>query len=105
MNCYVHPEKEAVGICAKCRKFICSECSEKFGDGYFAGIDPKIKDKNYCKKCASKVIRETIEKLEPLPRNNIILHIILLLFTFGIGNIIYFLYIRNRQKQWFGRYR
>jgi TM2 domain-containing membrane protein YozV len=27
MNCYVHPEKEAVGICTICGKPICSECA------------------------------------------------------------------------------
>ena len=27
MNCYVHPDKEAVGACIGCGKFICSECA------------------------------------------------------------------------------
>lgn len=26
MNCYVHPDKEAVGVCTSCTKPICSEC-------------------------------------------------------------------------------
>ncbi len=27
MNCYIHPEKEAVGTCTACGKPICGECS------------------------------------------------------------------------------
>ncbi len=27
MNCYIHPEKEAVGTCTSCGKPICSECA------------------------------------------------------------------------------
>lgn len=26
MNCYVHTDKEAVGTCVGCGKFICAEC-------------------------------------------------------------------------------
>ena len=40
----------------------------------------------------------------PYPVNRVFVHILLLIFTYGIGNIIYFLYIKNKQKQWHMRY-
>ncbi|MCL2605543.1 MAG: hypothetical protein FWD90_13805 [Defluviitaleaceae bacterium] len=37
----------------------------------------------------------------PFPRQSILVHIFLLLFTAGIGNIIYFLYVRSQQNRWY----
>ncbi|MCL2634136.1 MAG: zinc ribbon domain-containing protein [Oscillospiraceae bacterium] len=38
---------------------------------------------------------------EPIyPKQNIGIHIILFYFTAGIGNVIYFLHVKNKQKQW-----
>lgn len=54
MNCYVHPEKEAVGTCVGCGKFICSECLTE------------VQNKNYCKSCIGSIIQENQKKLEKL---------------------------------------
>ncbi|VVC72076.1 Uncharacterised protein [uncultured archaeon] len=32
MHCYIHPEKEAVGLCKVCNKGLCSECAVEIGD-------------------------------------------------------------------------
>lgn len=45
MNCYSHPEKEAVGECALCGKPICPECTVE--------IDGKL----YCKYCVAERLR------------------------------------------------
>jgi Domain of unknown function (DUF4190) len=42
MNCYIHSDREAVGICVGCGKFICSQCTTP------------VLDKNYCSVCVSK---------------------------------------------------
>lgn len=57
MNCYVHVEKEAVGTCVGCGKFICQECNTE------------INEKNYCKKCVNNLHTETMRKLEKLEDN------------------------------------
>ena len=46
MNCYIHTEKEPIGICVSCGKFICSECNTE------------INNKNYCKKCIAELFEE-----------------------------------------------
>jgi len=57
MNCYVHPEKGAVGTCVGCGKFICEECRTEVGN------------KNYCKSCVSELVLESKRKLERLEEN------------------------------------
>ena len=32
MNCYVHSEKEAIGNCVGCEKFICAECNTEINE-------------------------------------------------------------------------
>jgi TM2 domain-containing membrane protein YozV len=39
MKCYVHPEAEAVGICAACHKAICNDCLVE------------VEDKAFCRNC------------------------------------------------------
>ena len=36
----------------------------------------------------------------PYPRQSALIHILLFLFTAGIGNIIYYFSVRSRQRQW-----
>lgn len=43
MNCYVHPDREAVGTCVGCGKPICEECLVE------------VAGKNYCKSCAAEL--------------------------------------------------
>lgn len=132
MNCYVHGDKEAIGTCVNCGKFICSECATE------------VNEKYYCKKCVGAILNQKEQEIEkaktqahtqsntpmvfmnaggaaasssssasssggyrnapPYPRNSFLLHLILFFFTAGIGNIIYFLYIKNKQRQWEDRY-
>lgn len=40
----------------------------------------------------------------PYPKNSVGIHVLLLLFTGGIGNIIYLIYISNQQKKWMSMY-
>lgn len=47
MNCYVHPEREAVGVCVSCGKAVCPECNVAIGE------------KLYCKSCAGKTFSTT----------------------------------------------
>ena len=54
MKCYTHSEKNAIGGCVNCGKFICEECRVS------------ISSKNYCKNCLSEVIGEKNKKLETL---------------------------------------
>jgi len=119
MNCYLHSDREAIGTCVSCGKFICNECKTE------------ILGKNYCKSCVNDLMSDKnkqIEKAEnkqqapmvfmnsssssaasssssgmmrrPYPRQSLGVHILLFIFTAGIGNIIYFLYIRAKQKEW-----
>lgn len=54
MNCYIHGQKEAVGTCVGCGKFICEECNTE------------IKGKNYCKHCVEEMFEEKNRKIEKL---------------------------------------
>jgi hypothetical protein len=38
--------------------------------------------------------------IPPYPKNNLVVHIVLLFFTAGIGNLFYYSYIKNKQNQW-----
>ena len=42
MNCYYHPERDAVGVCVTCGRAVCAECKVVFGD------------KIHCNECADK---------------------------------------------------
>ncbi len=122
MNCYNHSEKEAAGACIGCGKLFCAECLiEIHGKNYCHKcvqnlVDEKDKELD---KAASKPAQVFMnagggasasssaasssgrsKKAPPYPRNSVIVHILLFLFTCGIGNVIYFLYINNRQKEW-----
>lgn len=57
MNCYVHPERPAVGTCVGCGKFICHECNTE------------IDGKNYCKRCVGELYHENRRKIERLEDN------------------------------------
>jgi hypothetical protein len=44
MGCYRHPDREQVGTCFACGKFVCAECKAK------------LQDKTYCVVCADKIV-------------------------------------------------
>jgi hypothetical protein len=136
MKCANHVQKEAVGACVGCGRFICEECNTEIGG------------KSYCKKCVAEMLSDKNNKIEKLedktstnqsqtgqmpmvfmnsgggggssssssssssaaasgaggrglyPTHNIMIHILLFIFTAGIGNVLYFLFIKQKQDQW-----
>lgn len=54
MHCYVHNDREAVGTCVGCGKFICEECNTE------------VRGKCHCKNCISEIISEKNKKIEKL---------------------------------------
>lgn len=81
MNCYIHSEKESVGICVGCGNFICEECEVDF-DG-----------KKYCKKCiAEEILNSSSEQKEnnkqyinKTQEKDWLVTLLLCIFTGGIG--------------------
>ena len=104
MPCYVHNQYQAIGTCVGCGKFICSECTTE------------VEGKNHCKRCVAELLSKSSAVapvhaspvarpynwgyMLPYPSQNVGIHILLLLFTAGIGNLIYFFYVRNEQERW-----
>ena len=58
MNCSNHGEREAVGMCVRCRKLICEECKVK------------INNKYYCKNCVSEMYSDNNSNNSYNNRNN-----------------------------------
>jgi len=46
MNCYYHPDRDVVGVCVTCGRFICVECKVLLGD------------KIYCNSCVNEMFLE-----------------------------------------------
>ena len=132
MTCYVHPDRDVVGTCVHCGKFICSECATE------------IQGKYYCKRCVDEIFSQQKQDLEkakeqpkqnpmvfmnaggassssssaaassnggyyrppapPYPRNSVAIHLLLAFFTCGVGNLIYFIYIKTQQNKWMMHY-
>lgn len=46
MKCYLHQERDAVGVCVACGKAVCQECAQE------------VEGKIYCKACAAEAIRK-----------------------------------------------
>lgn len=134
MNGYVHQDREAIGVCVNCGKFICAECA----------MD--IQNKYYCKTCMAELFTQKSQEAAqakqaasqpqqpmvfmnaggggaaasssssaaggapyrpapPYPTNSVIIHLLLAFFTCGIGNLIYYLYVKNQQSKWLAMYR
>lgn len=130
MNCYVHQERtEVVGTCVGCGRFICVECRTVISEKNYCSkcleemvlskdrkIE-KLEDKKESpmvfmnaggasSSSASSASSSFGRSGGPLyPRNSIFVHLVLFFFTAGLGNILYFLYIRSKQKQWESTYR
>ncbi len=127
MKCHNHPDREAERACVGCGKFFCSDCvTEIHGKSYCKPcleelFDKKDKDIEKAENRQPNVYMNAggassssssssssgsgRAPAVPYPRNSIMMHIILFLFTAGIGNIIYYLYIRGKQKDWMRMYR
>jgi hypothetical protein len=37
MKCFSHPDKDAVGLCARCGKTVCTTCAKEFDEGVICG--------------------------------------------------------------------
>jgi len=130
MKCYLHEQAEAIGTCVGCGKFICKECSteiqgknycKKCVDELFAEKNKEL-DKMETKQSANQqpmvfmnaggggggggaaaaaaAASSGGNRKPPYPRNSVLIHIILLCTTAGIGNVVYFLYIKSKQDRW-----
>ncbi|MFH1381808.1 MAG: hypothetical protein ABIH70_02840 [Chloroflexota bacterium] len=49
MNCFYHPEREAVGMCVSCGKPICPECKVELGKKF------------YCNPCAERMFSDKLQ--------------------------------------------
>lgn len=127
MQCYVHAQHQAVGACVGCGKFICPVCLvEISGKNYCKTCVTEImshKDKEI-DKLENRAAAPTVfmnaggassssshdapgmygRYVPPYPTQSVVVHILLLLFTCGLGNIAYFLYVRGHQKRWEAMY-
>ena len=113
LACYICDNKSTIGTCAVCGKFICNDCCME------------VENKNYCKSCVIETFKSNekkIDKLEskdgnvymnaanatsnapPYPVNSVFIHIVLFFLTAGIGNILYFIYIIDKQNRWKANY-
>lgn len=129
MNCYVHPDQDVVGACVHCGKFICSECATEIQGKYYckqcisevfnqqqqeldkaktqSGQNPMVFMNAGGASSSSAAAAATStgrRAAPPYPTNSVGIHILLFLFTCGIGNIIYFLYIKSQQNKWKAMY-
>ena len=126
MVCQNQPEKEATGACVGCGKMFCAECLlEINGKNYCHNCVQTLvneKDKEIDKassnhqpmvfmnaggaaaSSSSSSSSGSRPVVPPYPRNKVGAHILLFCFTAGIGNLIYFFYIRSRQKEWEAKY-
>jgi hypothetical protein len=130
MQCYIHGQQQAIGACVGCGKFICTECTTEIsGKNYCKACVSELVTKK--EKEIDKLESKTANPQQPMvfmnagggssssssssaaaaaggmrggmpfPRQSIMIHILLLMFTAGIGNVVYFLYIRNQQNRWY----
>jgi hypothetical protein len=129
MHCYVHEEiSDVVGTCVDCGKFICAECRTSIEDKNYCRKcveDLVVKNNKKIELLENKKESPMVfmnaggaasssssssssssghRYAPPYPTNSVLVHIVLFFFTCGIGNVVYFLYIRNKQKQWRMRY-
>jgi len=130
MNCAFHPEKPAVGTCVHCGKFICETCNTEIkGKNYckkcvadvFAEKDAEIQKAqstaapavfmnaggggaSASSSSSSSSSSGSRRGTPPYPRQSVGIHLLLLFFTVGIGNIIYFFYVKSKQNQWYVQY-
>jgi len=79
MKCYIHPERDAIGVCVMCGHGVCDACSVNLGG------------KIYCKQCVEKVV--TRPNVEASSRAASITVASILLYIFGAWGIISSLFL------------
>lgn len=133
MKCYIHTEADAIGTCVRCGKFICETCkTELKGKNYCKKcVDEELQEKeNKLENAENKSASNTPmvfmnaggggassssssssssgggrSGAPPYPMASTMVHILLACTTCGIGNIIYHLSIKKKQKIWNTLYR
>lgn len=73
MQCYVHPEVEAVGACVACGRGVCTECAVTVGG------------KTYCQNCAAPGASLQPTKTNSLAITSLVLGIVSIPLTFCYG--------------------
>lgn len=118
MKCYVHPETDAVGTCVRCGKFICETCNTELAGKNCCKkciADEMQERERKLEKAESKSSANNPmvfmnaggggggnsgnQRVPKYPTNSILIHLILACVTFGVGNIIYFLYVKAKQRE------
>jgi len=74
MKCYIHPERDAVGVCVMCGHGVCEACSIV------------LNGKTYCKQCMEKIVTKSTG--EAAPRAASITIASIFLYIFGALGII-----------------
>jgi hypothetical protein len=130
MNCTIHVDKEASGACVYCGKLFCSDCLIDIdGKNYCKSCVNRVfddKDREldkmenrsnnnsgpvYMNSGGGAVSSHAVVgsgnlgygnryMRPPYPVNSPVAHAFLFLFTAGIGNLIYYIHIRQKQQQW-----
>lgn len=73
MKCYIHPDRDAVGMCVGCGKPICEECLVT------------LHDRNYCKRCTAKLAQGRSLLAENLSPRSWTVALLLSVFLGGLG--------------------
>ena len=93
MVCLKHPDREAVAVCAACRKPVCGECLQNI-DGANYCSEECYRRGTASKARADGVIRRG-KKSDALLRRRILIWFIILLLLAGSG---WFIYSKNQKK-------
>ena len=80
MNCFYHPEKEAVAQCTECNKGLCNECATRF-------------NKPICDSCARKVLKSQLSYYWTPLIVSVVLFVVVYIIYFSILTL-YNIYIK-----------
>ncbi|MBP5158641.1 MAG: hypothetical protein ILP18_12305 [Treponema sp.] len=82
MNCYFHPQVEAVATCGKCGVAMCKECEEKALVRLDGG-----KGQALCNRCGLDMVQENVAHDEAWIRKRLV-KLIIMAILIGIGAIV-----------------
>ena len=125
MDCSKHQGTEASGMCVYCGKPFCKDCLvEVKGKMYCKDDIGNVIDEA---KVSAKPAEQTpmvfmnaggasssssaassnsgSRRVPPYPTQSGLMHVVLLFLTAGIGNVLYFLHVSSKQKEWNRMYR
>ena len=80
-RCLNHPERDAIGICVKCRKYICAECATRI-----SGV-------NYCADCLPRAgaedTRRSLSWEKPVAAILMVLSLLVCSFIIGVFAVLF----------------